>query len=140
MPDDDLREQIEQLEARIEALAETAERCRKIILFAKAAIVAGALVVAVFVLGPVRFDPAVMIGGIAAVIGGIVMRGSNRTTMEQTVHAMQSAGTLRDELIGRIELRTVSTRQPNDAFGSAPDTHRTPPPPAGRTDGLCGSP
>jgi hypothetical protein len=80
---DDLRDQIERLEVRIEALAERAERCRKIIVFATATIVVGALVLAAIVVGALEFSPVAMICGIAAVIGGIVVRGSNRSTMDE---------------------------------------------------------
>ena len=43
MDDDDFRDQIAQLEARSEALAESIERCRKISLAAKLTIAAGAI-------------------------------------------------------------------------------------------------
>ena len=107
MPSADLHEQIEQLEDRIESLAETAERCRKIMLFAKVVMVVGAIVVLAVVAGLIRFDPAALFGGMAAVIGGIVVFGSNYSTMQQTVRAMQAAETQRNELIGEMELTTV---------------------------------
>jgi len=103
----DLRDQIEQLEDKIEALAERAERCRKIIVFAKAVMVVGAVVMLAVVVLPIRFDPAALFGGMAAVLGGIVLRGSNRTTLEQTVQAMRAAEAERAALIGQIALRVV---------------------------------
>jgi hypothetical protein len=108
MTDGDPREEIARLEAQIEALAESAERCRKIILFSKAAIAAGGLLIlAVIVVGPFRFDPAILIAAIAAVIGGIVGLGSNTRTLQQTVAAMRSAEGLRADLIDEIAPRTV---------------------------------
>jgi hypothetical protein len=107
MPSVDLRDQIEQLEERIEALAETAERCRKIMLFAKVVIVAGGAVMLAVVALPVRFEPAALFGAMAAVIGGIVVFGSNRSTREQTLRAMEAAEAERRELIGQVELRVV---------------------------------
>src|SRR5882762_9019662 len=77
--DGDLPAQISRLEARIDGLAETLERCRKIALVSKAAIAAGA----------------------------IVVFGSNRSTSEQTAAGMRAAEALRAELIGRLELRVV---------------------------------
>jgi hypothetical protein len=107
MPSDDLREQIERLEITIEALAARAEQCRKIIVFAKATIVVGALVLAAIVVGALKFSPVAMICGIAAVIGGIVARGSNRSTMDETVRKMRAAEAERAALIGQVELRVV---------------------------------
>jgi hypothetical protein len=107
MPSADIRDQIERLETRIEALAERAEQCRKIIVFAKATIAVGVLVLAAIVVGALKFSPVAMICGIAAVIGGIVARGSNRTTMDETLRRMRAAETERAALIGRVELRVV---------------------------------
>jgi hypothetical protein len=107
MPEGDIRDQIERLEITIEALAGRAETCRKIIVFAKATIVVGALVLAAIVVGALKFSPVAMICGIAAVIGGIVVRGSNRSTMEETLRKMRAAEAERAELIGQVELRVV---------------------------------
>ena len=102
----DPRDEIARLEAEIEALAESAERCRKIILFSKAAIAAGGLLIlAIVVIRPV--DPAILVAAIAAVIGGIVGLGSNVRTLQQTAAAMQSAEAMRAELIDGIGLQTV---------------------------------
>jgi hypothetical protein len=105
----DPRDEIARLEAEIDALAESAERCRKIILFSKAAIAAGGLLMLVVVLSPVRLDPTVLIVAIAAVIGGIVGLGSNTRTLQQTAAAMQSAEALRAGLIDRLAPRAVET-------------------------------
>ncbi len=103
----DPRDQIEQLERRVEELAETAERCRKLMRFAQAVIVLGALVLAAFLLGLMRVDPTLMLGAIAAVLGGIVTYGSNKSTREGTLAAIAAAEAQRRELIGRIDLRVV---------------------------------
>jgi hypothetical protein len=107
MSDGDPREEIARLEEQIEALAESAERCRKIILFSKAAIAVGGLLMVAVVLAPVRLDPTILIVAIAAVIGGIVGLGSNTRTLQQTAAAMRSAEAQRGELIDEIALRTV---------------------------------
>jgi hypothetical protein len=107
MPSTDVRDQIEQLEDRIESLAERAEQCRKIMLFAKVMIVVGGLVVLAVVVGVIRFNPAALFGGMAAVIGGIVVFGSNFSTMQQTVSALQAAEAERNALIGGMELTVV---------------------------------
>ena len=100
-------ERIAQLEERIEALAESAERCRKIIVFARIAIGAGAVLLAAVLLSVV--DRAAIVGAIAAVIGGIVAFGSNKSTLERILADIQAAEAQRNELIGAIDLRSVDT-------------------------------
>jgi cell division septum initiation protein DivIVA len=104
---DDLREQISQLEAQIEDHAEAIERCRKFILAAQAAIAVGAFLILGLLIRVIRFDPLVMVCGLTAVMGGIVVLGSNRSTAHQKTAAMKSADALRTELIGRINLRVI---------------------------------
>jgi hypothetical protein len=105
--DGDLREQISHLEADLEELADAAERCRKIILISKAAIAAGGTLILAITFGAVGFDPMVMIGSLAAVIGGTVVFGSNTSTLKQTTTAMKAAEAHRAELISRMDLRVV---------------------------------
>ena len=106
--DDDLRDEITRLERRIERLAGTAEGCRKIILFAKLAIGAGALWWAALVAGLVGFDPAWMIGTLAAIIGGIVAWGSNTTTLQEAVDKTAEAEAERAALIDRIDPQVIA--------------------------------
>ena len=107
MDEGDPGQQIARLEARIEELAEAIESCRKIILISKGAIAIGGLLIVVAVLGVIRLDPMVTIASIAAIIGGIVVYGSNTSTADQATAAMQAAEAHRAELIGRIDLRVV---------------------------------
>ena len=110
MHDGDLREQILDLEARIEKLAEEIESCRKIILISKAFTLVGGILIAAMTIGIVRFDPTIMIGALAAVMGGIVFLGSNWSTLQQAMAALKAAETQRAELIGKIDLRVVESR------------------------------
>src|SRR5215216_1165114 len=124
MANDDVRDQIEQLKIRIEELAASAERCRKIILFSKVCMFVGGLLLFAIALAPIRLNPAVLICGIAAIIGGIVVFGSNKSTMEQTMGTMKSTATLRAELISRIDLRIVDAdgaAPPDGSYGDGPD-------------------
>jgi metal-dependent hydrolase (beta-lactamase superfamily II) len=105
--DDDPHAQILRLEDDIEELTEIVERCRKVILISKLAIVAGGICLFALTLGVIKFDPMIMIGAIAAVIGGTVIFGSNTSTSKQTGAAIKAAEELRAELIGKINLRVV---------------------------------
>ena len=111
MDDEDPREQILRLEVQIEELAEAVERCRKTIQISKVAIALGGILMVAITLGAVRFDPAVMIGAIAAIIGGTVVFGSNTSTSKQTTAAMKAAEARRAELISRIDLSEIGGRE-----------------------------
>jgi hypothetical protein len=108
MDEDDPTDEILQIETRLEALAEKAEQCRKIIMVSKAAIAAGALLLLVMMLGLFGSGATVALGSIAAVLGGIVSLGSNTSTLQQTTAAINAAEAHRSDLIGRIDLRLVS--------------------------------
>lgn len=106
--DGDPHEQIARLEREIDALAEAAERCRKIALAARIAIGAGAVLLAAVLLGVVRADGLSLMLAAILGIGGIVLYGSNDTTAKQLAARIDEAERLRAELIGRIELHTVA--------------------------------
>jgi hypothetical protein len=108
--DGDLREEIVRLEADIEQFAETIESCRKLMLIAKSAMALAALLVLGAVLGAITLDPAVLIAAFGIILGGIVVYGSNTSTLEQAVVATKAAELRRSELIGQIELRLVGGR------------------------------
>ena len=107
MTDDDPHAQILRLEDHIEELIETVERCRKVILMSKLAIAAGGICLFALTLGVIRFDPMIMIGAIAVVIGATVVFGSNKSTSKQTEVTIKADEGLRAELIGKINLRIV---------------------------------
>jgi hypothetical protein len=108
MNEDAARERISALEIHIEELADALAKCRKFVLVSKAAIGVGGVLLLVGLLGTFRVDPAVMIGGLAAVIGGTVLLGSNSSTSQQTSEALRAAEAERAELIGRIDLQVVA--------------------------------
>ena len=105
--EDDPTDDIALIEERLELLAEVAERCRKIILFSKAAIAGGFALLLVTMLGLFGSSQTMALGSIAAVLGGIVSLGSNVSTLRQTIAAMSAAEALRSDLIGQIDLRVV---------------------------------
>ncbi len=107
MDDDDFRDEIAQLEARIEALTESIERCVKISLAAKLAIAAGAIWIVLVLLRVIPFIAEPVIAAIAAVIGGTVLLGSNATTWKQAEADLRAAEATRADLIGRMDMRVV---------------------------------
>ena len=107
MIEDDPTEEISRIEARLEELAEAAERCRKYILASKAAIAAGAALLLVTMLGLLGAGQTAALGSIAMILGGIVSLGSNVSTLRQTEEAIGAAELLRSDLISRIDLRMV---------------------------------
>ena len=108
--EEDPADEISRIEARIEALAEVSERCRKFILASKAAIAGGGVLLLVLVLGLLSANQTVAIGSIAAVLGGIVSLGSNVATLRQTMAAISEAEAQRSDLIGMIDLQMVGDR------------------------------
>jgi hypothetical protein len=111
--DDEPREQISELEVQIEELAGALERCRKTALASKAAMAFGGILLAATTLGVVTFDPMVMVAGLAALLGGVVIFGSNTSTANQLSESMRSAEALRAALIGRLDIRPVEDAPAN---------------------------
>jgi hypothetical protein len=108
MDDDEFRDEIAELEARIEALTASIERCRKISLASKLAIAGGGGWIVLVLLGVLPFVPGTVIAALAAVIGGTVLLGSNATTWTQAEADRRAAEAMRADLIGRMQLRVVS--------------------------------
>jgi hypothetical protein len=107
MDGDDFRDEIAELEARIEALTESIARSVKISRAAKLTIAAGAIWIVLVLLRVVPFIPQTIIAALAAVLGGTVLLGSNATTWTQAEAALREAEAMRAALIGRMELRVV---------------------------------
>ena len=105
--DDDPTDEIADIEARIEALAEEAERSRKFILASKAAIGGGVALMLAAMLGLFGTGVTAALGSIALLLGGVVSLGSNVSTLRQTQGASSAAEARRSALIGEIDLRVV---------------------------------
>jgi hypothetical protein len=110
MPDIDPHDEIVRLEAQIEALSDKIESCRKFILAARIAVAAGGVLLAALFLGAIRFDVQLMMLAMAALLGGIVVWGSNGSTAKEAQGELAAAEANRKALIGMIDLRLVAER------------------------------
>ena len=106
MDEHNTSDEISRIEQRLEQLAEVAERCRKIILVSKIAIGAGVILPLLMLFG-LFASTEVVLGSIAAVLGGVVSLGSNVSTLRETMDDIAEAEAFRSELIGGIHLRVV---------------------------------
>jgi len=106
-PEEDPSAQIARLEAEIERLGAVAESCRKVILTAKVAIAAGAVVLVVTLAGLINVDQIVAFGAAAVILGGIVAAGSNSRTLNEAAAKMRAAEARRAELIGALPFSKV---------------------------------
>jgi hypothetical protein len=107
MTNDDLRDQISRIETDIEDHAVTLEGCRKAMLLSKVAVAAGIISLSAYLLGAIWLNAVAVIGAMAAVIGGVVVFGSNLTTSNQATSAMAALERRRAGLIDMINPRTV---------------------------------
>jgi len=106
----DHRDEIVWLEEQIDELAARIESCRKFILAGKIALVTGSLGLIAVLVGAIQFDPSVMAVTVAAMLGGIVAVGSNRSTAKEATRELTWAQAKRAALIGQIGLRLVCNR------------------------------
>jgi hypothetical protein len=106
----DLHQHIGDLEAEIDALSDAAERCRKSMIAAKAAVVAGILLFGASLLGLIRSDAIVLVVGIAVTVAGIGFYGSSRGSLEQLVEKIQVRAARRTQMINGMDLRTVQNQ------------------------------
>ncbi len=104
----DPRNQIALLEDRIEMLTESVERCDKFALAAKILVIAGASWFALVLLSFIAFDPTLFVAAMAAILGGVVLAGSNATTRAQAEADLKTAEAMRADLIERLELPAVN--------------------------------
>jgi hypothetical protein len=111
VPDEaDPRERITRLEQRIDELSLKLEACRKYSLAARSAIGLGAVLLFAKLFAIIHLDPVTVTAAGAAVLGGIVLAGSNRSTARELEAELRQAEGERAALIGQIELRVVEAR------------------------------
>jgi hypothetical protein len=102
-----IHDDIEALEARIEQLAETAEGCRKWILLSKVAMAIGAILLVARIADLIWYDLSMTLFAIALVLGGIVLGGSNFSTLRRTEAERRAADELRTRIIDAADLPSI---------------------------------
>ena len=103
----DLHQQIADLEAEIDILSDAAERCRKSMIVARAAVVAGILLFGASLLGLIRSDAIILVVGIAVTIAGIGFFGSSRGTLDQLAEKIRVREARRTEMIDGMDLQVM---------------------------------
>ena len=111
MSDGDPHDEIERLEALIEKLDARISGCRKLVLAGQVAAAVGAVLLFVTLFAVIRFDPRLMIGGMAALLGGFAVWGSNYSTLKEASQELAETEVERAALIGKIHLRVVGEPQ-----------------------------
>ena len=103
----DPHDEIVSLEGQIEELSAKIESCRKFILASRIATLGGGIALGAMLLGAIRFDPGTMAGAVAALLGGIVVWGSNSSTAKEAARELAAAEADRVALIETINLGVV---------------------------------
>jgi hypothetical protein len=103
----DLHQQIADLEIEIDDLSEAAERCRKSMIVARLAVIAGVLFVGASLSGFVRTDALILVIGIAATLAGIGLLGTSRGSLEHITGKIRASEAHRDQLIDGMNLHAV---------------------------------
>ena len=90
---------IVRLEVELQELEAAAERCRKTVLVASWASRIGVVLV---LLAVWRFDPTILMVGVSAFLGGLVMAGSTRATRQQLLARIEACEATRANLIDAL--------------------------------------
>ena len=107
MNDRHYRDEIVRLEEQIDELAARIESCRKFILAGRILVIGGGAFLIGILIGALPFNLSVMAAAVAAVLGGIVAAGSNRSTAKEATHELAAVESKRAVLIGQMDLRLV---------------------------------
>jgi hypothetical protein len=104
----DPRQEIFVIEQEIDILAEQLERSHKVALLAQAATGVGAVLLGLLIAGALGRSPIALVVGVAAVLGGIALSGSNRATAREIRASIRDREARRADLIEHMNLEAVS--------------------------------
>ena len=102
-----LTDDITEIETEMDALAEAAERCSKIMILAKFAVAVGGTVLATMALGIVRSDALVLLSCVSAFLAGIAVYGSHRSTRDDLRTRIAAHEAQRNMMIDALDLPVV---------------------------------
>lgn len=108
MSGDDIRDRIGALEREAERNDALIGSCRKAMTLAKAAMTLGAAIFFAGLTGALNPPPAASLAAIAAMIGGVVFYGSNRSTRLEAEATAKAIDKQRSECIDRLDLFDAS--------------------------------
>ena len=103
----DPHQQIEELEAELDALTEAAERCSRPILAAKLVVAIGGVSLLV---GLFRSEAVALVVGIAIMLGALALWGSTRSTRDVIRASLRAREAQRAEMIDELALQVVHER------------------------------
>jgi hypothetical protein len=103
----DPHDEVVRLEALIEELTAKIESCRKFILASRFVTWGGGVVLFAMLFGAMRFDLGIMATAVAALLGGIVVWGSNSSTAKEAAKELAAVEADRVALITIIDPRAV---------------------------------
>jgi hypothetical protein len=101
--------EIADLEVRIEAALDGAEKCRKTVTAAKAAALFGSLLLLAGLFGLFRLGLEAILIGIGAALGGIVLSGSSERTRQDLLARAAEDEARRATLIASLDLHEIAT-------------------------------
>ena len=100
-------EDIARFEERIEELTAKIESCRKFILAARITTTSGGVLLAGMLFGAIRSDFGLMAAAVSALLGGIVVWGSNTSTAKEAAKEIAAAESERAAQIENINPRVI---------------------------------
>jgi hypothetical protein len=106
----DASARIRRLEEEIETMSDEVERCGKLMLAGRMAIVGGGIFLLAIVLGVIRMGGIDFVFSVCAILLGIVVLGSNRSTRDELRRGIARRVKERDALIDMIAPHTVMGR------------------------------
>jgi hypothetical protein len=108
MSDDDTQSRLTELEDRLENLQDAIESCRKGMLLARLAILAGSVLFVINLIGLIA-SPSLLLALFAftAIIGGIVWLGANKTSRDEALAALRAAQAEWRAETDAIEMSTI---------------------------------
>jgi hypothetical protein len=106
----DASARIRRLEEEIVTMSDEVERCGKLMLAGRIAIVGGGIFLVAIILGIIRMGGIDFVFSVCAILLGIVVLGSNRSTRDELRNGIAKRIKERDALIDMIDPHTVVGR------------------------------